>query len=75
MFAENSKKTFRAAGDMELNILIRTIIKTPRLAEFYAGAGIVADSNPLREYRETSHKARALAEALGVKLLDKGREA
>lgn len=59
---------FSPTGDMELNILIRTIIKTPRLAEFYAGAGIVADSKPLREYRETSHKARALAEALGVKI-------
>lgn len=59
---------FSPTGDMELNILIRTIIKTPRLAEFYAGAGIVADSNPLREYRETSHKARALASALGIKV-------
>ncbi|MDI6756780.1 MAG: anthranilate synthase component I family protein [Endomicrobiia bacterium] len=59
---------FSPTGDMELNILIRTIIKTPLLAEFYAGAGIVADSKPLCEYRETAHKAEALALALGVKI-------
>ncbi|MCC7206226.1 MAG: chorismate-binding protein, partial [Anaerolineae bacterium] len=29
-----------------------------------AGAGIVADSDPAREYQETLHKARALAVAI-----------
>jgi anthranilate synthase component 1 len=31
-----------------------------------AGAGIVADSNPTREYHETLSKARALAEAVNT---------
>jgi para-aminobenzoate synthetase component I len=50
-------------GDMDLNILIRTaLIKGHRLA-LRVGAGIVADSDPRREYDETLHKARALLEA------------
>ena len=59
-------------GDAQLNILIRTIILRPQRgrhgfkADFYAGAGIVADSVPSREYEETVHKARAMAHALGV---------
>jgi anthranilate synthase component 1 len=31
-----------------------------------AGAGIVADSDPAREYEETLNKARALAEAVEI---------
>ncbi len=51
-------------GDMDLNILIRTIVKLKNKVYFYAGAGIVADSIPEREYKETIHKANALAESL-----------
>jgi aminodeoxychorismate synthase component I len=52
------------AGDMDLNILIRTMILKDRKAYFHVGAGIVADSQPEKEYEETLHKAQALFQAL-----------
>jgi anthranilate synthase component 1 len=52
-------------GGMDLNILIRTLVKTDRQLEFRAGAGIVADSVPEQELEETRAKARGLARALG----------
>lgn len=57
---------FSDAGAMDLNILIRTAVVTGGRCLFHAGGGIVADSNPAREYRETLHKAAALLEALGA---------
>ncbi len=51
-------------GDVDFNILIRTIVLTRRRAHLQVGAGIVADSNPRREYRETLYKAQALFDAL-----------
>lgn len=53
-------------GDMDLNILIRTLVQSGTQLEFRAGAGIVADSVPERELDETRAKARGLARALGV---------
>jgi len=53
-------------GDMDLNILIRTLVQKGRRLEFRAGAGIVADSVPERELEETRAKARGLARALGA---------
>jgi anthranilate/para-aminobenzoate synthase component I len=52
------------------NILIRsfTLHSDGRL-EFSAGAGIVADSDPHREYLETLYKVETLARALGTNLL------
>lgn len=47
-------------GDMDLNILIRTIIHDNNHYSFRAGAGIVADSKPARELEETRSKARGL---------------
>lgn len=44
-------------GDMDLNILIRTITHKNDRYTFRAGAGIVADSDPLRELDETRSKA------------------
>jgi len=35
-------------------------------AYFQAGAGIVADSDPRREYEETLNKARAMTKALAM---------
>jgi len=49
---------------MTLNILIRTFFLEQGRLTFPAGAGIVADSDPLREYQETLHKAQALIHAL-----------
>jgi len=51
-------------GDMKLNILIRTIFLRNGQAEFSAGGGIVADSDPQQEYEETTLKAQALIRAL-----------
>jgi anthranilate synthase component 1 len=53
-------------GDLDLNILIRTLVQQDRRLEFRAGAGIVADSIPERELEETRAKARGLARALGA---------
>ncbi|HEX2667440.1 MAG TPA: aminodeoxychorismate synthase component I [Gammaproteobacteria bacterium] len=53
-------------GDMDLNILIRTLVQKGRRLTFRAGAGIVADSVPERELEETRAKARGLARALGA---------
>lgn len=51
-------------GDMDLNILIRTLVKAGDRITFRAGAGIVADSVPERELEETRAKARGLVLAL-----------
>jgi len=47
-------------GDMDFNILIRTIIHQNDSYSFRAGAGIVADSDPAKELNETRSKARGL---------------
>ncbi len=45
-------------------ITIRTVIIKDKIAYLQAGAGIVADSNPEREYYETIHKMKALSKAI-----------
>jgi len=52
------------AGDMDLNIIIRTFVIKDGRAYMQVGAGIVADSDPEREYFETMQKAEALKKAL-----------
>ncbi len=52
------------AGDMDLNIIIRTFVVKDGVAYLQVGAGIVADSDPEREYEETLQKAEALKKAL-----------
>jgi len=52
------------AGDMDLNIVIRTFVIKNGRAFVQVGAGIVADSDPEREYYETLHKAEALIKTL-----------
>ena len=47
-------------GNMDINILIRTILKENDDLFFRAGGGIVADSKPIDEYNETVNKAKAL---------------
>jgi anthranilate/para-aminobenzoate synthase component I len=51
-------------GDMDLNIIIRTFVIKEGNAYVQVGAGIVADSDPEREYFETLQKAEALRIAL-----------
>lgn len=53
------------AGTMDMNIIIRTFVIKDGRACIHAGAGIVADSVPEREYEETLKKAEALMRALG----------
>jgi anthranilate synthase component 1 len=47
-------------GGMDLNILIRSIVRSGNQIRFRTGAGIVADSVPERELEETRHKAQGL---------------
>jgi len=51
-------------GAMDTNIAIRTFILRRDTAFFQVGGGIVADSDPEREYMETLDKARGLVAAL-----------
>jgi anthranilate synthase component 1 len=51
-------------GNMDTCITIRTIVMQGDSAHLQAGAGIVADSVPAREWEETLHKARALGVAI-----------
>ena len=51
-------------GDCEWNIAIRTVVCEGSSAFVQAGGGIVADSTPEGEYRETLDKARALFQAI-----------
>ncbi|PWV59543.1 aminodeoxychorismate synthase component I [Plasticicumulans acidivorans] len=53
-------------GDLDLNILIRTLTLNGEQLVLRTGAGIVADSEPGRELAETRHKARGLLRALGA---------
>ena len=55
---------FSPSGDLDLNITIRTLVMKNEQAYLHVGAGIVADSNPSREYQETLYKAEALFQAL-----------
>ncbi|MBR1609462.1 MAG: anthranilate synthase component I family protein, partial [Kiritimatiellae bacterium] len=56
---------FSFTGDMDFAIVIRTLVKEGRTVTMRAGAGIVADSVPEREYDETINKAKAVFEAVG----------
>ena len=52
-------------GDMEFNIIIRTMAVKDGVVHIQAGAGIVIDSDPEREYKESLRKAKALWKAIG----------
>ena len=51
---------FSYTGDMDFAIVIRTMILEGRKLVMRAGAGIVADSDPAREYQETINKSKAI---------------
>ena len=57
---------FDFSGNMDTCIAIRTIVMQGDEVNVQAGAGIVADSDPGREYQETLNKAQALAEAVAI---------
>ena len=52
------------SGNMDTCIVIRTMVVHGDHVFIQAGAGIVADSDPAREYEETNSKASALKQAL-----------
>ena len=54
------------SGTLDTCIAIRTMVVTDKTAYVQAGAGIVADSDPAREYEETQSKAAALRQAMHV---------
>lgn len=54
----------RDDGTLETAIVIRSAVVQDGTAHVTAGAGVVLDSNPLAEARETSRKARAVLEAI-----------
>jgi len=55
---------FSANGEFDTCIALRTAIAKNKKFYVQAGAGIVADSNPIKEYEETVNKAKALMSAL-----------
>jgi len=55
---------FGFSGNLDTCITLRTMVVIGKTAYIQAGAGIVADSVPQREYVETQNKAKALIEAL-----------
>ncbi|NOZ68287.1 MAG: anthranilate synthase component I [Deferribacteres bacterium] len=55
---------FDFSGNMDMCITIRTIIFKGKKAYIQAGAGIVADSDPLKEYKETVNKAKGMFKAI-----------
>jgi anthranilate synthase component 1 len=55
---------FDFSGNMDMCITIRTIIFKDKKAYIQAGAGIVADSDPALEYKETLNKARGMFKAI-----------
>jgi anthranilate synthase component 1 len=50
-------------GDMDVAIAIRTAVLKDGRLHVQAAAGVVADSDPLAEWKETQHKARAILRA------------
>jgi anthranilate synthase component 1 len=53
-------------GNMDTCIALRTIVIQDDMAYVQAGAGIVADSDPTREWHETLNKARGLLKAIEI---------
>ena len=54
------------SGDLDTCITIRTLVVEPGRSSVTAGAGIVADSDPVREAQETRDKAAAMLQAIGL---------
>src|SRR5690625_7268863 len=59
---------FDFSGNMDTCLPIRTMMIVNNIVYIQAGAGVVADSDPEKEFDETWNKAGALVEALNVAL-------
>lgn len=57
---------FSYNGNADFAITIRTLVANGKKAHIQVGAGIVADSDPEKEWFETEHKAQALIKALEI---------
>ena len=55
---------FSANGDFDTCIALRTAVVKNNKFYVQSGAGIVADSKPINEYRETVNKAKALLKSI-----------
>jgi len=55
---------FDARGGIDTSVVIRTVLLKDGCAHLHAGGGVVADSSPEGEYRESLDKASALFDAL-----------
>ncbi|WP_050613593.1 anthranilate synthase component I family protein [Bacillus testis] len=53
-------------GDLEMNIVIRTLFAQDGIGHIQAGAGVVIDSKPIYEYRESLKKAAAVWKAMDL---------
>ncbi|MFP4313266.1 MAG: aminodeoxychorismate synthase component I [Alphaproteobacteria bacterium] len=62
-------------GNMDTNILIRTLIFQDNKVSFQVGGGIVADSNPQEEYEETLTKATGIFASFKPKTIQKQKVA
>ena len=51
-------------GESQFNIPIRTLVREGDVLQYHVGAGIVADSDPFEEYRETLDKAKGIRLAI-----------
>ncbi len=63
---------FSFSGNMDMAITIRTLLIKGNTAYLGIGAGIVADSEPEREFEETMNKGKALIKA--IELAERGLE-
>ena len=63
---------FNAKGESDFLVAIRAGQISGERLRLYAGAGIVADSDPRREWQETELKFKALREAFGCETPDDG---
>ncbi|WLV25083.1 anthranilate synthase component I [Aciduricibacillus chroicocephali] len=57
-------------GDLNMALAIRSLVVKDATAYLQAGAGIVFDSQPQKEYEETLHKARSLMEVSKIDLVN-----
>jgi anthranilate synthase component 1 len=61
------------SGDLDTCLCIRTVVIKDGVAHVQAGAGIVADSDPVQEFAETENKAAALLRAVELAHAQFGR--
>jgi para-aminobenzoate synthetase component I len=54
------------SGELDLNIVIRTVVKRGDALSFHTGGAVTSDSVPTEEYQETLDKACALVHAIEV---------